>query len=373
MTPNLETLILETMMNSFKLLSVILAGLWLAACAHTNIPEVTTPREEETKQTTQESPITSKTEPAKGQGASEKSQPSPADSQAAAKDNQKESTGKIESGQPAPKAEKAPDTTKARDMSQSSQPSSTGVTSIQQKATDKKANSHRETSRETADLKLDEARRNLRISEATEKRIATELEQLKKAGSVAPETIKNYKIYHESVQKIVAENRKMVEQMEAAKTRHSSQVKPSETTASDKLENILDPKIPEEQTRDEVAALDRQLSASMNEFDAKLLREMDDIHNESSQKMRDLAQEAAEAARRLREKGIDVDTSESEPSKESEETDTETGQGQASYEDDDIVARQLREAAENETDPELKEKLWKEYYEYKQNQSPDEK
>ena len=69
-----------------------------------------------------------------------------------------------------------------------------------QKATEKNASSHRETSRETADLKLEEARRNLRISEATEKRIATELEQLKKAGSVAPETIKNYEIYHESVQ-----------------------------------------------------------------------------------------------------------------------------------------------------------------------------
>lgn len=34
--------------------------------------------------------------------------------------------------------------------------------------------------------------------------------------------------------------------------------------------------------------------------------------------------------------------------------------------DDDIVARQLREAAENETDPELKAKLWDEYRRYKQ-------
>ena len=33
--------------------------------------------------------------------------------------------------------------------------------------------------------------------------------------------------------------------------------------------------------------------------------------------------------------------------------------------DDDIVARQLREAAEKETDLELKEKLWQEYEEYK--------
>lgn len=38
-----------------------------------------------------------------------------------------------------------------------------------------------------------------------------------------------------------------------------------------------------------------------------------------------------------------------------------------SGEDDDIVARRLRRAAEQETDPELKEKLWKEYMEYKRN------
>ena len=36
-------------------------------------------------------------------------------------------------------------------------------------------------------------------------------------------------------------------------------------------------------------------------------------------------------------------------------------------EDDDIVARQLREAAEAETDPVMKEKLWKEYDEYKKS------
>lgn len=33
--------------------------------------------------------------------------------------------------------------------------------------------------------------------------------------------------------------------------------------------------------------------------------------------------------------------------------------------DDDIVARQLREAAEKEQDPQLKEKLWQEYWKYK--------
>lgn len=37
--------------------------------------------------------------------------------------------------------------------------------------------------------------------------------------------------------------------------------------------------------------------------------------------------------------------------------------------DDDIVARQLREAAEKETDPALKRKLWEEYRNYKKNGS----
>jgi hypothetical protein len=37
--------------------------------------------------------------------------------------------------------------------------------------------------------------------------------------------------------------------------------------------------------------------------------------------------------------------------------------------DDDVVARRLRKAAEAETDPELKEKLWKEYIEYKKGAS----
>jgi hypothetical protein len=31
-----------------------------------------------------------------------------------------------------------------------------------------------------------------------------------------------------------------------------------------------------------------------------------------------------------------------------------------------VVARQLRKAAEQETDPELKKKLWEEYRKYKQ-------
>jgi hypothetical protein len=41
--------------------------------------------------------------------------------------------------------------------------------------------------------------------------------------------------------------------------------------------------------------------------------------------------------------------------------------GVGSGENDDLVAKQLREAAEKETDPELRDKLWKEYQDYKKS------
>ncbi|MBW2683163.1 MAG: hypothetical protein JRC69_06325, partial [Deltaproteobacteria bacterium] len=41
------------------------------------------------------------------------------------------------------------------------------------------------------------------------------------------------------------------------------------------------------------------------------------------------------------------------------------GSKDLSKSDDDIVARQLREAAEQETDPEVKARLWEEYRKYK--------
>jgi hypothetical protein len=70
-----------------------------------------------------------------------------------------------------------------------------------------------------------------------------------------------------------------------------------------------------------------------------------------------------------------VDPTQSEggtlPETATNETNTQTGEetpGEGSSrpprEDEDVVARQLREAAEKETDPVLREKLWKEYEAY---------
>ncbi|MBW2145242.1 MAG: hypothetical protein JRG75_12710 [Deltaproteobacteria bacterium] len=258
---------------------------------------------------------------------------------------------------------------------------------------------------------LEKARENLRISEATAERIAAELEELKASGQASPEIINDYEFYLTRVQAMVEENRRIIRGMEAAYAGHLSGKKSTVQDTSKELEGMLNSKIPEEQTVDEIAALDREFNDSLADFDEMLLKEFDGIRARSAEKMRDLTEEAAEAAERLREQGVDLNGSESETPSDAEEgaedgeptadmekegTDKEKGsdfeEGSVDREgtsrdepgegdpdssreqkrpydkgDDDIVARQLREAAENETDPELKEKLWKEYEAYKKN------
>jgi len=292
-------------------------------------------------------------------------------------------------------------TKEAQGKSQTSQPPIQDVTGPESEETAENVNESREaTSTDAADARLAEARENLQTSRETEKRIASDLEHLKKSGDVSPETIKDYEEYLARVRAMTAENRKIMEQMEAAYERHTTDETNSSSADSDKRDKMVDPNIPEEQIVDEVAALDKEFNESLAKFDDRLLKEMDAIRAGSAKKLQDLAQEAADAAKRLRDKGVDVDTSGSESSQEADAQNeasessrkTETtggtagterasrdGSGKGSkggttddrhrtgYEDDDIVARQLREAAENETDPELKEKLWQEYEEYKKS------
>lgn len=260
-------------------------------------------------------------------------------------------------------------------------------------------------SQESAQSKLEAARETLRLSQATYDRIAGDLEQLKSSGNASPELIRNYEIYLQRVGEMRDENRRILERMEKAYEASPSTQKP----APDPSEPKRDFKIPEEET-DRVAALDRRLKESLASFDEMLLKEMDKIRAASGEKMRGLAREAAAAAKGIKEagessseksdsgdekrqgeKGSQGENAEraqgTSKDKDSEvqgaQTGTEdrpsgspsgkddstrlTGRPDSSAQDDDIVARQLREAAEKETDPVLKEKLWKEYEEYKKS------
>jgi hypothetical protein len=353
-------------MKPIKTFSAIFMVLVLAACAQTTATKTTSPRQEETRQTP----------PADREASSETTEPGQQKSQAKSKSDETASAEAASDQKMEPRS-----ATPTESESQISEPeSSTGQIS--------EANS--------AEAKLAQARENLRVSQETEKRIAAELEQFKESGSASEDAVRDYQTYLESVTAMTAENRKIVEQMEAAYAEKSSG-----RPGSNKLDKMADPDIPEEQIVDEVAELDRQLNASLARFDGMLLEEMDEIRAGSSNKLQNLAEEAAQAAKRLRERGLDVETSGSRSSGESQKTregsqakDREmestadrkgsatasrdgsgkggqgpsaTDQRRRDYADDDIVARQLREAAENETDPELKEKLWKEYEEYKKS------
>ena len=151
----------------------------------------------------------------------------------------------------------------------------------------------------------------------------------------------------------------------------------------------------EKTPQEQIAALDSMLNAGLGEYDEKLLREQErikakspnnnmgngngdggsdgegqqgegdssgDSEGEGQQSGGQMGgdQQAGDAGDR--ESGGPVDNSDSGGDK-GQDTDTPNDIPDGS--DDDVVARQLREAAEKETDPELKAKLWEEYRRYK--------
>lgn len=249
--------------------------------------------------------------------------------------------------------------------------------------------------------RLQLAHENLRISEATEARIASELEKLERSGTASPEILKEYEAYLARAHEMVAENRKIVKEMEAVYAKLAPPRQPASSSGSDEEGNITDPRIPNEEELEELASLEREFNASLAAFDEMLLEKWDEILAMSAKKMRDLSEEVGEKEGHSGQKAEGEETSSGEGTFEEQEGTEETGEGEMRSEegteaqeakvesgeseskgedkgqtltqkrptydghDDDIVARQLREAAEKETDPELKAKLWKEYEEYK--------
>ena len=269
------------------------------------------------------------------------------------------------------------------------------------------------------DDRLAAARLELEIGIATEQRILTELDRYRSSADASPDRITLYETYLDRVRQLTEEKRKIVQKLEQAQ-RRSIPASNTETPGTALPPPSLD--IPEDQELDELRALQRELDQSIAAFDDMLLTENELARVESDLKMKQLAQEAAQAARDLREGGGGGEgTAEGETGMESSEAASggeqagdsgqesgmegiegeagedsqdpgskESGGGQdrskrsskssrgqggeesagqsqqtTDSQDDDIVARQLREAAEKETDPVLKEKLWKEYNDYK--------
>jgi len=253
--------------------------------------------------------------------------------------------------------------------------------------------------------RLELARENLRISETAEAHIASELEKLNNSENVSPELIKDYEAYLGRLQEMVTENRRIVKEMEADYAEYAPTRQPSGSSTSPEAGKELDPEILEKEELDEIASLEREFGDSLVSFDEMLLKKWDEILARSTEKMKDLSEEVAAAGQQAGQKGKEADTSSAETTAEVQEETEDSKEGQIPPEegvdaqkttaegresesrgegkgqtptqkqrsypsgDDDIVARQIREAAEKETDPELKEKLWKEYEEYKKGSS----
>ena len=169
---------------------------------------------------------------------------------------------------------------------------------------------------------------------------------------------------------------------------------------SQSVDSIIDTK--EVKTSEEqVSALENELMNSMGEFDEMLLKEDEQLaqvskkqtSGNSSKKGKYSQAKDGSSGNNNKIAEADQENQENEGNGENQESQTgeqqseknkvskssgsgkgkqkTTGKNQSRERrkldeiDDDIVARQLKEAAEKETDPQLKEKLWDEYYRYK--------
>ena len=279
----------------------------------------------------------------------------------------------------------------------------------------------------TTDERIAQARRDWLVGVATEKRIAADLDRYRASDQVSEEVIQLYETYLDRVRRLTEEKRRILEALEGNRGRSASTNTPAESAPQRSGPTAYDPPIPEDRELDETRALNQEFNRSLAAFDDMLLKEIEQSRVQSDLKMKQLAQEAARAAKSLREQGgmegsegAEQGMQEGQSSggsgnetgemkndrqgqdqqeggaagdQDAESSQETSGQGtdmararnqqskgtasgesgppgdgdNLNTQDDDIVARQLREAAEKETDPELKEKLWKEYRDYKKS------
>jgi hypothetical protein len=149
-----------------------------------------------------------------------------------------------------------------------------------------------------------------------------------------------------------------------------------------------------------MAQMDEELDSSMSDYDGMILRERDYIQNRENQKGSEEEVARVDKADLFDEADIVTgQTKAGSPNEGKSPRNQTSGTSGADYEmvatarngdykhsgkvsfpppanipsghDDDVVARQIREAAMREADPKLREKLWQEYRKYK-NQSVEE-
>ncbi len=261
-------------------------------------------------------------------------------------------------------------------------------------------------SAEDTSTDLSAARQALNAALAAEARATAEYQRLRQKGTLTPAELDDYRTFLTRLDRVVRVNCQTVSQLKA----NAGDSSPEPNCERGVITEELPLSFPNEQTEGEnMAALERRLGSSLSEFDEMLLREMEQLARTQSGspdagtgsgsgtgEQSGSANAGDGQSARSEKPGDETTTAtdsgaKTKADKSSGRTTTgavpETGQtakvDQAGAKkdakrsgavvrddvpdagDDDVVARQLREAAENETDPELREKLWQEYKRYK--------
>ena len=138
---------------------------------------------------------------------------------------------------------------------------------------------------------------------------------------------------------------------------------------ADKTENVSNGIDSVQTDEEKVMNLEEKLDDSLSEFDEMLLRKNQDLTQKNSQGGVVGQNDSGGNGQRLRETVSNDDNGTKDspvsPITGSGHKSGGTMEQSTEFDNDDVVARQIREAAESETDPELKEKLWAEYRKYK--------
>lgn len=154
---------------------------------------------------------------------------------------------------------------------------------------------------------------------------------------------------------------------------------PAGTDTEDISQYTMVPEITEPTTDEKVARLAENFEKSLNQFDDMLLKEQEQIaqkmpkQRESSTQGKtsqsngsDPAGQAGQGNKSGSEAQSNRNNTKGTGNSQKTQRPPTSGKKDLSQSDDDIVARQLKEAAEQETDPEVKAKLWEEYKKYKE-------
>lgn len=252
---------------------------------------------------------------------------------------------------------------------------------------------------------LTAARQSLKAALEAEARAAAEFQRLRDTSALSRADENDYHAFLTRLDHVVRENCRSIAKLKADIGDTSLEPNCERGATPEQLRLSF----PNEQTEDErIAVLEQRLGSSLSEFDEMLLREMEQLARTQSgapdagtgsgsgdterlggADAGDGQAAAAETPGDMKRPASEggTETASSESSERSVDPAVEAGRkakadqagsrkdakrsGAVSRgdvpgaDDDDVIARQLREAAESESDPELREKLWDEYRRYK--------